>query len=179
MATKKAGSRLETEIERCRSECQWERIPELVKQLSAKLIANGAGPGGGGRAGPGGAGRQAAAEGPRRGRRRRVRQVQPAWGLRVPGSGGARGRRRVLREPPSTVGRAGGVAIRFPAAGSALGVRAAGAHVAGVRDAPRALLPVIPALLCVAVSSASYEGFRSRAKKQSLGSAVPLRFVSR
>ncbi|XP_050567057.1 tetratricopeptide repeat protein 7B isoform X3 [Cygnus atratus] len=41
MATKKAGSRLETEIERCRSECQWERIPELVKQLSAKLIANG------------------------------------------------------------------------------------------------------------------------------------------
>uniref|UniRef100_A0A8D1YN20 Tetratricopeptide repeat protein 7B n=2 Tax=Sus scrofa TaxID=9823 RepID=A0A8D1YN20_PIG len=40
MATRKAGSRLETEIERCRSECQWERIPELVKQLSAKLIAN-------------------------------------------------------------------------------------------------------------------------------------------
>ncbi|XP_038262847.1 tetratricopeptide repeat protein 7B isoform X4 [Dermochelys coriacea] len=40
MATKKAGSRLETEIERCRSDCQWERIPELVKQLSAKLIAN-------------------------------------------------------------------------------------------------------------------------------------------
>ncbi|XP_070271039.1 tetratricopeptide repeat protein 7B isoform X2 [Myotis yumanensis] len=40
MASKKAGSRLETEIERCRSECQWERIPELVKQLSAKLIAN-------------------------------------------------------------------------------------------------------------------------------------------
>ncbi|KAK2093560.1 hypothetical protein P7K49_027298 [Saguinus oedipus] len=40
MATKKAGSLLETEIERCRSECQWERIPELVKQLSAKLIAN-------------------------------------------------------------------------------------------------------------------------------------------
>ncbi|XP_043930641.1 tetratricopeptide repeat protein 7B [Protopterus annectens] len=40
MATKKLGSRLETEIERCRSECQWEKIPELVKQLSAKLIAN-------------------------------------------------------------------------------------------------------------------------------------------
>ncbi|KAM7157897.1 tetratricopeptide repeat protein 7B isoform 4-T4 [Molossus nigricans] len=40
MASRKAGSRLETEIERCRSECQWERIPELVKQLSAKLIAN-------------------------------------------------------------------------------------------------------------------------------------------
>ncbi|XP_023575422.1 tetratricopeptide repeat protein 7B isoform X1 [Octodon degus] len=40
MATRKGGSRLETEIERCRSECQWERIPELVKQLSAKLIAN-------------------------------------------------------------------------------------------------------------------------------------------
>ncbi|XP_062974036.1 tetratricopeptide repeat protein 7B isoform X3 [Elgaria multicarinata webbii] len=40
MATKKGGSRLETEIERCRSECQWEKIPELVKQLSAKLIAN-------------------------------------------------------------------------------------------------------------------------------------------
>lgn len=60
MATKKAGSRLETEIERCRSECQWERIPELVKQLSAKLIANGAAQGGRG---------QAAAEG--------GRQVQP------------------------------------------------------------------------------------------------------
>nr|XP_060612734.1 tetratricopeptide repeat protein 7B isoform X2 [Anolis sagrei ordinatus] len=40
MATKKGGSRLESEIERCRSECQWEKIPELVKQLSAKLIAN-------------------------------------------------------------------------------------------------------------------------------------------
>uniref|UniRef100_A0A6I8RZL9 Tetratricopeptide repeat protein 7B n=1 Tax=Xenopus tropicalis TaxID=8364 RepID=A0A6I8RZL9_XENTR len=40
MATKKAGSRLETEIERCRSECQWDRIHELVKQLSAKLISN-------------------------------------------------------------------------------------------------------------------------------------------
>ncbi|XP_058685737.1 tetratricopeptide repeat protein 7B isoform X3 [Poecile atricapillus] len=40
MATRKGGSRLETELERCRSECQWERIPELVKQLSAKLIAN-------------------------------------------------------------------------------------------------------------------------------------------
>ncbi|XP_078516180.1 tetratricopeptide repeat protein 7B isoform X1 [Lissotriton helveticus] len=40
MATKKAGSRLEIEIERCRCECQWDKIPELVKQLSAKLIAN-------------------------------------------------------------------------------------------------------------------------------------------
>ncbi|XP_073098082.1 tetratricopeptide repeat protein 7B isoform X2 [Manis javanica] len=40
MATRKAGSRLETEIERCRSECQWERIPELVRQLSAKLLAS-------------------------------------------------------------------------------------------------------------------------------------------
>ncbi|XP_029453645.1 tetratricopeptide repeat protein 7B isoform X1 [Rhinatrema bivittatum] len=40
MATKRSGSRLETEIERCRCECQWERMPELVKQLSAKLIAN-------------------------------------------------------------------------------------------------------------------------------------------
>ncbi|XP_059579156.1 tetratricopeptide repeat protein 7B isoform X2 [Alligator mississippiensis] len=40
MAARKAGSRLESEIERCRSECQWERVPELVKQLSAKLIAN-------------------------------------------------------------------------------------------------------------------------------------------
>ncbi|XP_066484464.1 tetratricopeptide repeat protein 7B isoform X2 [Tiliqua scincoides] len=40
MATKKGGSRLESEIERCRSECQWERVPDLVKQLSAKLIAN-------------------------------------------------------------------------------------------------------------------------------------------
>ncbi|XP_069493552.1 tetratricopeptide repeat protein 7B isoform X1 [Ambystoma mexicanum] len=40
MATKKSGTRLETEIERCRCECQWDRIPELVKQLSAKLIAN-------------------------------------------------------------------------------------------------------------------------------------------
>ncbi|XP_053553538.1 tetratricopeptide repeat protein 7B isoform X1 [Bombina bombina] len=40
MATKKTGHRLETEIERCRSECQWERIYELVKQLSTKLISN-------------------------------------------------------------------------------------------------------------------------------------------
>ncbi|XP_075700480.1 tetratricopeptide repeat protein 7B isoform X2 [Rhinoderma darwinii] len=40
MAAKKAGSRLEVEIERCRSECQWDRIHELVKQLSAKLISN-------------------------------------------------------------------------------------------------------------------------------------------
>uniref|UniRef100_A0A8C5R5M0 Tetratricopeptide repeat domain 7B n=1 Tax=Leptobrachium leishanense TaxID=445787 RepID=A0A8C5R5M0_9ANUR len=40
MAAKKAGSRLEVEIERCRSECQWERIHELVKQLSVKLISN-------------------------------------------------------------------------------------------------------------------------------------------
>ncbi|XP_068110676.1 tetratricopeptide repeat protein 7B isoform X2 [Hyperolius riggenbachi] len=40
MAARKAGSRLELEIERCRSDCQWDRIPELVKQLSAKLISN-------------------------------------------------------------------------------------------------------------------------------------------
>ncbi|XP_075470667.1 tetratricopeptide repeat protein 7B isoform X3 [Ascaphus truei] len=40
MAAKKTGSRLELEIERCRSDCQWERISELVKQLSAKLISN-------------------------------------------------------------------------------------------------------------------------------------------
>ncbi|XP_072284380.1 tetratricopeptide repeat protein 7B isoform X1 [Pyxicephalus adspersus] len=40
MAARKAGSRLELEIERCRSECQWDRIPELVRQLSAKLISN-------------------------------------------------------------------------------------------------------------------------------------------
>ncbi|XP_066463662.1 tetratricopeptide repeat protein 7B isoform X3 [Eleutherodactylus coqui] len=40
MAAKKAGSRLEVEIERSRSECQWDRIHELVKQLSAKLISN-------------------------------------------------------------------------------------------------------------------------------------------
>ncbi|XP_073494343.1 tetratricopeptide repeat protein 7B isoform X2 [Phyllobates terribilis] len=40
MAAKKAGSRLEVEIERCRSECLWDRIHELIKQLSAKLISN-------------------------------------------------------------------------------------------------------------------------------------------
>ncbi|KAM9787212.1 tetratricopeptide repeat protein 7B isoform 4-T4 [Syngnathus typhle] len=40
MTAKKSGSRLETEIERCRSEGQWDRIPELVRQLSAKLISN-------------------------------------------------------------------------------------------------------------------------------------------
>uniref|UniRef100_A0A8C4SNB0 Tetratricopeptide repeat domain 7B n=1 Tax=Erpetoichthys calabaricus TaxID=27687 RepID=A0A8C4SNB0_ERPCA len=40
MAAKKLGSRLETEIERCRSEGQWDRIPDLAKQLSAKPIAN-------------------------------------------------------------------------------------------------------------------------------------------
>ncbi|KAI7804863.1 putative tetratricopeptide repeat protein 7B, partial [Triplophysa rosa] len=37
---RKSGSRLETEIERCRSETQWDKIPELVRQLSAKLISN-------------------------------------------------------------------------------------------------------------------------------------------
>lgn len=31
---------METEIERCRSEGQWDRIPELIRQLSVKLIAN-------------------------------------------------------------------------------------------------------------------------------------------
>ncbi|MBN3319383.1 TTC7B protein, partial [Atractosteus spatula] len=46
MAAKKSGSRLETEIERCRSEGQWDRIPELVRQLSAKLISNAGDPGG-------------------------------------------------------------------------------------------------------------------------------------
>ncbi|XP_061102362.1 tetratricopeptide repeat protein 7B isoform X4 [Conger conger] len=40
MTARKSGSRLETEIERCRSEGQWEKIPELVRQLSAKLISN-------------------------------------------------------------------------------------------------------------------------------------------
>ncbi|CAL9686226.1 unnamed protein product [Knipowitschia caucasica] len=40
MTAKKSGSRLETEIERCRSETQWDKIPELVRQLSAKLISN-------------------------------------------------------------------------------------------------------------------------------------------
>ncbi|XP_058843713.1 tetratricopeptide repeat protein 7B isoform X1 [Acipenser ruthenus] len=40
MTAKKSGSRLETEIERCRSEGQWDRIPELIRQLSVKLIAN-------------------------------------------------------------------------------------------------------------------------------------------
>lgn len=41
MTARKSGSRLETELERCRSECQWDKIPELVRQLSAKLISNG------------------------------------------------------------------------------------------------------------------------------------------
>ncbi|KAM7376654.1 hypothetical protein PAMP_006376 [Pampus punctatissimus] len=40
MTARKSGSRLETEIERCRSESQWDKIPELVRQLSAKLISN-------------------------------------------------------------------------------------------------------------------------------------------
>ncbi|XP_053330994.1 tetratricopeptide repeat protein 7B isoform X1 [Spea bombifrons] len=40
MAARKAGTRLELEIERCRSEANWERIHELVRQLSAKLISN-------------------------------------------------------------------------------------------------------------------------------------------
>uniref|UniRef100_A0A8C1WGX5 Tetratricopeptide repeat protein 7B n=1 Tax=Cyprinus carpio TaxID=7962 RepID=A0A8C1WGX5_CYPCA len=42
MTARKSGSRLETEIERCRSEGQWDKIPELVRQLSVKLISNGA-----------------------------------------------------------------------------------------------------------------------------------------
>ncbi|TTD62562.1 Tetratricopeptide repeat protein 7B [Bagarius yarrelli] len=40
MTARKSGSRIETEIERCRSEGQWDKIPELVRQLSAKLISN-------------------------------------------------------------------------------------------------------------------------------------------
>ncbi|XP_061751764.1 tetratricopeptide repeat protein 7B isoform X5 [Nerophis ophidion] len=40
MTAKKSGSRLEAEIERCRSESQWDKIPELVRQLPAKLISN-------------------------------------------------------------------------------------------------------------------------------------------
>uniref|UniRef100_G3UAD4 Tetratricopeptide repeat protein 7 N-terminal domain-containing protein n=1 Tax=Loxodonta africana TaxID=9785 RepID=G3UAD4_LOXAF len=40
MATKKTGLWLETEFQRYGLECQWERMPELVKQLLAKLIAN-------------------------------------------------------------------------------------------------------------------------------------------
>lgn len=40
MTARKSGSRLETELERCRSEGQWDKIPELVRQLSAKLISN-------------------------------------------------------------------------------------------------------------------------------------------
>lgn len=40
MTARKSGSRLETEIERCRSEAQWERIPELIKQLSIKPLSN-------------------------------------------------------------------------------------------------------------------------------------------
>ncbi|XP_065822494.1 tetratricopeptide repeat protein 7B isoform X2 [Labrus bergylta] len=40
MTARKSGSRLETEIERNRSESQWDKIPELVRQLSAKLISN-------------------------------------------------------------------------------------------------------------------------------------------
>ncbi|MCJ8737248.1 hypothetical protein PDJAM_G00021910 [Pangasius djambal] len=39
MTARKSGSRIETEIERCRSEGQWDKIPELVRQLSAKLIS--------------------------------------------------------------------------------------------------------------------------------------------
>lgn len=41
MTARKSGSRIETEIERCRSEGQWDKIPELVRQLSAKLISIG------------------------------------------------------------------------------------------------------------------------------------------
>uniref|UniRef100_A0A672N8Q4 Tetratricopeptide repeat protein 7 N-terminal domain-containing protein n=1 Tax=Sinocyclocheilus grahami TaxID=75366 RepID=A0A672N8Q4_SINGR len=41
MTARKSGSRLETEIERCRSEGQWDKIAELVRQMSAKLISNG------------------------------------------------------------------------------------------------------------------------------------------
>uniref|UniRef100_A0A671LAQ4 Tetratricopeptide repeat protein 7B n=1 Tax=Sinocyclocheilus anshuiensis TaxID=1608454 RepID=A0A671LAQ4_9TELE len=41
MTARKSGSRLETEIERCRSEGQWDKLAELVRQMSAKLISNG------------------------------------------------------------------------------------------------------------------------------------------
>uniref|UniRef100_A0A3B1K570 Tetratricopeptide repeat domain 7B n=1 Tax=Astyanax mexicanus TaxID=7994 RepID=A0A3B1K570_ASTMX len=41
MTARRSGSRLEGEIERCRGENQWEKIPELVKQLAAKPLQNG------------------------------------------------------------------------------------------------------------------------------------------
>uniref|UniRef100_A0A8B9JDJ2 Tetratricopeptide repeat domain 7B n=1 Tax=Astyanax mexicanus TaxID=7994 RepID=A0A8B9JDJ2_ASTMX len=40
MTARRSGSRLEGEIERCRGENQWEKIPELVKQLAAKPLQN-------------------------------------------------------------------------------------------------------------------------------------------
>ncbi|XP_066532094.1 tetratricopeptide repeat protein 7B isoform X2 [Hoplias malabaricus] len=40
MAARRSGSRLEAEIERCRGENQWEKILELVKQLTAKPLQN-------------------------------------------------------------------------------------------------------------------------------------------
>lgn len=40
MTARRSGSRLEGEIERCRGENQWEKIPELVKQLTAKPLQN-------------------------------------------------------------------------------------------------------------------------------------------
>ncbi|XP_062863527.1 tetratricopeptide repeat protein 7B isoform X1 [Trichomycterus rosablanca] len=39
MTARKSGSRLETEIERVRSEGQWEKIPELVRQINAKPLS--------------------------------------------------------------------------------------------------------------------------------------------
>lgn len=113
MATRKAGSRLETEIERCRSECQWERIPELVRQLSAKLLASGTRrarrPGLGGAAGSAG---RAAARGQGRGRDR---------GRRGPGMGAGPGPRE--SGPPES---RGGGAQRARAGAGAAEVRRAG-----------------------------------------------------
>lgn len=99
MATRKAGSRLETEIERCRTECQWERIPELVKQLSAKLIANGM-LGRTGAAGP----RRPPGLGPRRGARAGARPGGEAQAARC-ARGQALGERGVLRSRGVLLGR--------------------------------------------------------------------------
>lgn len=108
MATRKAGSRLETEIERCRTECQWERIPELVKQLSAKLIANGT-LGCTGAAGP----RRPPGLGPRRGARAGARPGGEAQAARC-ARGQALGERGVLRSRGVLLGRRAVAAPQSP-----------------------------------------------------------------
>lgn len=124
MATRKAGSRLETEIERCRSESQWERIPSWrgsCRPSSSPTV----GATGLRRSRP-----NPAARGARRRGRARGRASGPGWGARSAGDprpslgGGARARGPGAGRAPGRVGVR--VSTGFSGSGAGLGFREVG-----------------------------------------------------